>query len=154
MNLSIERRFLNELNTYLEYPLSQHGERKVETMLQEYKHQITFRLKPKQVKISIPLKSLTPDGIAELICETYGITPSDLISHSRKQNITFGRHVFCYLVYKYLSYSMSAIGKYLGGRDHTTILNSIRIVNNMCLTDMDFRARIIALEGQVEEHLN
>lgn len=154
MNLSIEQKFVKELNTYLEYPLTPHGERKVETMLKDFKHQIQFRLKPKEVKVAIPIKSLTADGIADTICELYGITKEELLGKCRKQNITFGRHVFCYLAYKYLSYSLSGIGKYLGCRDHTTILNSIRIVNNMCLTDMDFKARIIALETLVEEHLN
>lgn len=71
-----------------------------------------------------PGMSLTK--ICEAVCRHFGITNTDLCSHRRQSYLTKPRHIVAYLSRKYTGRSMPEIGRWLGNRDHTTILNSLR----------------------------
>ena len=43
---------------------------------------------------------------------------------SRKKEIVYARHIFSYLSYMYSSKPLSIIGKFLNGKDHSTVINS------------------------------
>lgn len=64
-----------------------------------------------------------PDEIVMEVCKYYGITVAQLLGRSRKKEIKNPRHVASYILCK-CGYSLKAVGKILGNRDHTTIINS------------------------------
>lgn len=43
---------------------------------------------------------------------------------SRKKTIVYARHIFSYLAYMYSSKPLFVIGKFLNGKDHTTVIHS------------------------------
>jgi chromosomal replication initiation ATPase DnaA len=45
-------------------------------------------------------------------------------------DIATARHLFCFIAYEN-GYNLSEIGRFLSYRDHTTIINSIKVVNNL-----------------------
>ena len=55
-------------------------------------------------------------------------------STSRKYYLVLYRQLFCYIAHKKYGYSKSEIGRYLS-KDHTTVIHSIRSVNNYFDTD-------------------
>lgn len=63
--------------------------------------------------------------IAE-ICEKHGIDWLDLASHRRSTEIVIARHEAMYRMRRETTMSLPAIGRKLGGRDHTTVLHGIR----------------------------
>lgn len=63
-------------------------------------------------------------------CEFYGISEADMMGKSRKAYIAQPRHI---MVYAYKSYSHASYTELANrmGRDHTTIINSVRFVENL-----------------------
>ncbi|MFZ4671845.1 MAG: helix-turn-helix domain-containing protein [Flavobacterium sp.] len=97
-------------------------------------------------KADVQLKSkkllndeLVVDEIKKIVIENTGITINQLHDKTRVRKIAKARQLFQYLAYKYTSYSLSYVGSLLGTNyDHTTILNSIYIINDILfLKDRD-----------------
>jgi len=78
--------------------------------------------------------------ILEAVQFEIGISPAEIKGKSRKRQIAEARHIAAWLCYRMKTrLSYVAIGLHLGGRDHTTIMNSIQRV------DEDERLREIAM---------
>ena len=69
-------------------------------------------------------KEITPELIIDAVAEHFHIKPEDIISHKRSADIAFPRHIAMYLCRQMTQTPLEAIGKALGGRDHSTILYS------------------------------
>lgn len=69
-------------------------------------------------------EEITPSSIISGVTSYYKISKSDLIGKSKKKEIVIPRQICCYLMCELLSLPLIAIGKELGGRDHTTVLYS------------------------------
>lgn len=67
-------------------------------------------------------KEITPELIIDVVAEHFHIKPEDIISHKRSADISFPRHIAMYLCRQMTQTPLEAIGKALGGRDHSTIL--------------------------------
>lgn len=67
-------------------------------------------------------REVTPDLIIQIVAEHFGITPADIISQKRNQEIVFPRQIAMYLCRSMTDAPLQSIGKYLGKRDHTTII--------------------------------
>ena len=67
-------------------------------------------------------KEITPELIIDVVAEHFHIKPEDIISHKRSADIAFPRHIAMYLCRQMTHTPLEAIGKALGGRDHSTIL--------------------------------
>lgn len=55
-----------------------------------------------------------------------GYSSDELISHQRNANLTKLRHEAIYLVSKCTTWSWVQIGKFFGGRDHSSVLHAVR----------------------------
>ena len=77
-------------------------------------------------------EEITSASIISAVTSYYRISKADLIGKSKKQEIVIPRQICCYLMCDLLSLPLIAIGKELGGRDHTTILYSRDRVDEMC----------------------
>jgi len=82
----------------------------------------------------IVIKNLDPEGmkptlrqLATVVCKFYNITFAELISTSRSANMVRYREQFAYIACLHTTHSLPQIGKFLGGRDHTTILSNLRV---------------------------
>ncbi len=72
-------------------------------------------------------KRITIDAIKKLVCKYYGISISDIMSQSRKQNLVRPRQIAIYLARKYTDSPLQAIGRSFN-RYHATALHSIGAV--------------------------
>lgn len=59
-------------------------------------------------------------------CAKHGFGPRDVRSLRREAALVACRQEICWQIKKETSWSLPQIGRFLGGRDHTTILHSIR----------------------------
>jgi len=84
----------------------------------------------------------TVDTIIEETAKCYKLTPEDLKGQSRTQETALARHISIYLIRKLTNLSLKEIGNNFEGRDHTTVLSSIRKVERKIETEQDF-SRII-----------
>lgn len=60
------------------------------------------------------------------LCKWYGVTTEEVRSSSRKVELVYVRQLFYYWSYKnYKKYvTLVDLGKFVGGRDHTTVIHS------------------------------
>ena len=73
-------------------------------------------------------RSVTVDSVRKEVVSFFGLKVSDLTSKRRTQNIVFPRQIAMYLCRKLTDSSLPVIGKAFGGRDHSTVIHSINLV--------------------------
>lgn len=66
-----------------------------------------------------------PDEVLNVVAAYTRITVPDLLSHRKPSHLVEARRVAA-VAYRLMGYSSPEIGRFLGGRDHTTILNSVQ----------------------------
>lgn len=72
---------------------------------------------------------ITPREIMEATADKYSLSLSDLTGPYRTRAIVTGRHVTMYLMRQLTDLSFPEIGKHLGGRDHTTVMNGVKKID-------------------------
>jgi len=82
--------------------------------------------------------------IKAAVANEFNIGITDLSSKSRQKSVVEPRHMAVYLCTKLTSMSLPEIGKSFGGRDHTTILHSVKKIQAK-LKDADFAEQVDGL---------
>jgi len=80
----------------------------------------------------------TAEGIRATVAELWGVKPEGLVSKRRTKNLTVPRQVAMYLIKDLLDLPLVQIGELFGGRDHSTVIHSIRKVEEDMESDSDF----------------
>lgn len=80
-------------------------------------------------------RRLTIDDIQRRVCEFYSTKVSEILSSKRTKNLTKPRHVAMYLSKIMTTKSLPEIGKKFGGKDHTSVLHSVRKIEKLILDD-------------------
>ena len=75
-------------------------------------------------------RNITADDIMEIVADSYNVTVNDLVGSKRNYSIMEPRQVCMYLIREILSLPYKNIGLLLGKRDHTTVINGIKKINN------------------------
>ncbi|MCD8295901.1 MAG: chromosomal replication initiator protein DnaA [Clostridia bacterium] len=98
---------------------------------------ITVELAKNALEESVPEvpEEATPDSVISAVCTYYKVNKTDLTGKCKKKEIVLPRQICCYLMCEILSLPLISIGKYLGGRDHTTIIYSRDKVEEMMKTN-------------------
>jgi chromosomal replication initiator protein len=95
-------------------------------------------------------RNLTTALIAEMIGREYKVSYKDLQSRSRKKVITFPRQVAMYLGRKHTSESLGDIGRTFN-RNHATVLHSVKVVSDLCRSDISVRRQVEILDRKMAE---
>ena len=74
-------------------------------------------------------------NVMESVVEVTGVPPYQVIGKSRMKEIAMARHLFCYMARLHTNASLLAIGEFLSGRDHATVMNSVKVSNDLIDTD-------------------
>jgi chromosomal replication initiator protein len=78
---------------------------------------------------------LTPERIREITAAHFGTDAATLASRKRDNNTVTARNVAIYLTREMTSLSLPQIGGLYGGRDHSTVLNSISRIESQVSLD-------------------
>lgn len=73
--------------------------------------------------------SVTPERIIEEVARYFNFTPEQLKDQGRKADLVTARNVSIFLMHSMLNLTLKEIGNILGGRDHSTIVNSLSKIN-------------------------
>jgi chromosomal replication initiator protein len=95
-------------------------------------------------------KTISVDLIKEFVAKFFDVQMADLINQSRKQKIVQARQTAMYLTKKLTELPLKAIGDAFGGRDHSTVLYSCRMVDSQLKTDTLYSDSVIDLEKRVK----
>lgn len=90
-----------------------------------------------------------PDEIIRECARYYNIKEDELTGQSRSKNPTMARQVAMYLMRSLTNMSLKDIGASCGDRNHTTVLSSIRKVEDMLKTGPEMAATIRDITGNI-----
>lgn len=99
--------------------------------------------------ITVNKQTVTLESIAKASAEFYNVPEEELQKKGRKKHIAFARQVAMYIARQELSVSLSAIGQYFGGRDHTTVLHAIERVRKDIEKDGRLKEDIVSLRERL-----
>ena len=81
---------------------------------------------------------LSAERIREVVARRFNVREEALSSKRRTRDLTVPRQVAMYLIRDLLDYSLVQIGTLFGGRDHSTVIHSIRKVEEAIAIDEEF----------------
>ncbi|MDR2469217.1 MAG: chromosomal replication initiator protein DnaA [Tannerella sp.] len=96
-------------------------------------------------------ESLSVEKVLTTVCNFLHISQELIQTSSQKREIAQVRQISMYLSKKHTQASLSHIGKIIGGKNHATVLYSIRTVENQIETDKKFRSMIETLEDSLKK---
>lgn len=90
-------------------------------------------------------KKLSSNDVINKVCEIYNVSPSLALSNLRWKKLVECRQIIAHLLRNdmFLSMSYKSIGFMLGRRDHTTIIHSIKSIENYIDTEPAFKEKVI-----------
>ena len=94
---------------------------------------------------------LTPETIRDLVAQRWNVRPEALASKRRTKDLTVPRQVAMYLIKELLNVSLVRIGEVFGGRDHSTVIHSIRKVQQDIEQDTRFRRDIEDIQAELTQ---
>ncbi len=97
-------------------------------------------------------KPITVEDIMSQVCAYCNVKKADIYTASRKANIVEVRQISMYLAHKYTKLSTSKIGALVGNRNHTTVIHSVKTVENQLNTDAKFKQKVEEIEKNVKSH--
>ena len=90
------------------------------------------------------------EDILRIVSRHYKVPRNDLLSSRRSRDVVRPRQIAMYLAKSLTSRSLPEIGRRFGGRDHTTVLHSVRKVEQMMKDDGDLCQEIELLKRMLE----
>ena len=100
-------------------------------------------IKPKEEIISI-------DSIQKVVSQFFNIKVSDLRVKRKYKGYVFPRQVAMYLSRKLTNSSLLEIGDKFGGKDHSTVLHSIKKIEEKMEKEASFRETVLNLHNRIK----
>ncbi len=94
-------------------------------------------------------KNITVSTIINQTAENFNLTPKDLLSKKRTQDIAFTRQVAMYLCRMLTDLSLPKIGEEFGGRDHTTVLHAFKKIDLLVPKNKELKNRIELIRNNI-----
>jgi chromosomal replication initiator protein len=94
-------------------------------------------------------QAASAEEIQQRVAEGFGISRAELIGSSRAATPLRARQVAIFLTREMTDLSLPQIGRLYGGRDHSTVLNSLRRVEASMAEDTELAERVQELRGAI-----
>ena len=115
--------------------------------------QITMQLVQEMLMHNVKREQskVTAKKVIEMISTQYGVSVTDMKSKKRQKKIVETRQIAMYLLKNNdeLDLSLTAIGGLFGGKDHSTVISSIRKIDKKTKEDVAFKKEIEALNKKI-----
>jgi len=92
---------------------------------------------------------VTIDLIQSLVCKFYKISKNEMLSSRRSRYLVRPRQTAIYLTKILTSKSLPEIGRDFSNRDHTTVIHSIKTIENLKKNDPELCNNIDTLKNQI-----
>lgn len=95
-------------------------------------------------------RRITIDEIQRQVAAHYNIRLADMASDRRSRTVTRPRQIAMYLAKQLTPRSLPEIGRKFGGRDHTTVIHAVKVVETMRGADTVFAEDVDLLRRMLE----
>jgi len=93
--------------------------------------------------------SITMEALADTVSSHFALRRADLQSKSRQKSVSLPRQICMFLARRHTSLSLGEIGRFFGGRDHTTVLYATDKVTSAVARDPEMRRLVQTIEGKI-----
>ena len=90
-----------------------------------------------QSVLSEEQNNLITDNLIACVCEFYKVDLTKIKSRDRHEPTMTARHVSIWFVRQKTNYSLKKIGQLFGKRDHTSVIHSLKVVNDQLTSKFD-----------------
>jgi chromosomal replication initiator protein len=114
--------------------------------------QVSLQLAEEQLTdiLSANRRRITIDEIQRTVCQFYRIDRSEMTSKRRARAVVRPRQVAMYLAKVLTPRSYPEIGRKFGGRDHSTVIHAVRLIEDLRQRDADMDGDVRSLLRQLE----
>ncbi|WP_338964680.1 MULTISPECIES: chromosomal replication initiator protein DnaA [unclassified Spiroplasma] len=95
-------------------------------------------------------EKITPKKIKQIVADNYNITVKAMVSKSRVSNVMQARQLAMYFCRTLLDDPFTRIGTEFGGKDHTTVMNSVKKVESQIATNKEFKHLVNTIRKKIE----
>ena len=95
-------------------------------------------------------KAITIEQIQKFVAEYYQLKLADLKSRNNSKSIAMPRQVAMYLCKALTQASLPEIGRSFGGKHHSTVIHSIKKVEELRKKDPEFNTLMTTLQESVK----
>jgi len=93
----------------------------------------------------------TPEKIISHVCNFYDLKTKDLVGKRRPKRIAQPRQIAMYLMKNLTDMTLSEIGDFLGGRDHTTIIHGVEKIEKLIVENSGINRQVSLIKSQICE---
>ena len=97
--------------------------------------------------------SVTIEDVVKKVSEASQVSESDIVGKSRKMKIAEARQLSMFLCRDLIRTSLSNIGVYFGGRDHTTVMHAVKTISNKCENDTNLKNSVWSIKQKLGQDL-
>ena len=112
--------------------------------LDQAKDELANRVKTQKAKI-------TAEKIIEVVSQEFTISVSDMKSKKRQAEIVNARQIAMFILKEMLDLNLTSIGGLFGGRDHSTVISSIRKIEEKITEDKIFKNQIDRIKQSITQ---
>ena len=95
----------------------------------------------------------TVEDIQKKVAEKFNVEIEEMLSNSRMKNIVTARQTAMFFIKQILKKSLNDVGRLFGGKDHTTVLNSLRKINKLKEKDPYFKRLLENIQKELQSPL-
>src|SRR5512143_305404 len=100
--------------------------------------------------LSMAGREISPDAILKSVSDHFGVKPADMRSNRKHKVVALPRQVAMYLMRQLTHASYPDIGKRFGGRDHSTVMYGVKMIEKKIKDDVSLRNSVEALRKNLE----
>ena len=90
-----------------------------------------------------------PETIIAIVAQHYQLQVEELLSNSRRREISLARQVGMYLMRQHTDLSLPRIGEAFGGKDHTTVMYSCDKITQLQQKDWELSQTLTTLSNRI-----
>jgi chromosomal replication initiator protein dnaA len=110
--------------------------------LQQVQDELANRIRSQQSKI-------TAEKIIEIVSQEYAIPVSEMKARKKKQEIVDARQKAMFLIKDILDLNLTTIGGLFGGKDHSTVISSIRKIESRMEESAVFKKELDRIKQKI-----
>jgi chromosomal replication initiator protein len=98
---------------------------------------------------SAPERKISVDSIVRAAAERFSMQPAQIKMKSNTRQIAYPRQIAMYLAKDLTHASLPEIGRYFGGKHHTTVLHSVHKIEELRHRDDDLNKLLMSLVDSI-----
>lgn len=99
--------------------------------------------------LNLSENKVTIDLIQSIVCKFFKISKTEMLSSRRSRYLVRPRQTAIYLAKILTSKSLPEIGREFSGRDHTTIIHSVKTIEKLTINDQELSQNIENLKNKI-----